>query len=289
MELATAHALRIGPGPATTGPHTPAVTCTQPSHTRKEGFRHEASVHGWQREWGSRSLQVARRRLRHPAPQLFRVLTSNDQETNFSWGSHPSSKLHPQRPHQSADRRSQHTACAAAVGSTPALCGEFERNAAYYTYPGSATGSSALRARVTSMPHNATNATRRAGHNASGRGGVEAPQGAGAGGGRPIDYQRIIKLFVNKHTEGLVDRQVSAIQRLVRKNQEGYVVWRFSQHGGCPLSAAARCLSPVHACWNHVLTASTWFRLPRLQVLHQGPTSHRGAVALGVWSCRSWC
>ena len=41
------------------------------------------------------------------APQLFRVLTSNDQETNFSWGSHPSSKLHPQRPHQSADRRSQ--------------------------------------------------------------------------------------------------------------------------------------------------------------------------------------
>ena len=223
------------------------------------------------------------------APQLFRVLTSNDQETNFSWGSHPSSKLHPQRPHQSADRRSQHTACAAAVGSTPALCGEFERNAAYYTYPGSATGSSALCARVTSMPHNATNATRRAGHNASGRDGVEAPQGAGAGGGRPIDYQRIIKLFVNKHTEGLVDRQVSAIQRLVRKNQEGYVVWRFSQHGGCPLSAAARCLSPVHACWNHVLTASTWFRLPRLQVLHQGPTSHRGAVALGVWSCRSWC
>ena len=101
------HALRIGPGPATTGPHTPAVTCTQPSHTRQEGFRHEASVHGWQREWGSRSLQVARRRLRHPAPQLFRVLTSNDQETNFSWGSHPSSKLHPQRPHQSADRRSQ--------------------------------------------------------------------------------------------------------------------------------------------------------------------------------------
>ena len=103
------------------------------------------------------------------------------------------------------------------------------------------------------MPHNATNATRRAGHNASGRDGVEAPQGAGAGGGRPIDYQRIIKLFVNKHTEGLVDRQVSAIQRLVRKNQEGYVgvrcllqpaAYRQCMHAGTMCSL----LPPGSAC-----------------------------------------
>ena len=65
------------------------------------------------------------------APQLFRVLTSNDQESTFPGDliHHPSYTRNDHIKVPIAVRK--HTACAAAVGSTPALCGEFERNAAY--------------------------------------------------------------------------------------------------------------------------------------------------------------
>jgi len=49
----------------------------------------------------------------------------------------------------------------------------------------------------------------------------DAPDRTGTGGGKPLDYGRVIKLFVNKHTEALVDRQLSAVRRVARKNQDG--------------------------------------------------------------------